>query len=67
MIKVTRLTTGEEILAECKQTDDGVELTDPVILIPMENKLQFAPCLPYMKGDKVVINPNTIMFMIDPS
>jgi hypothetical protein len=66
--KIIRLTTGEEILSKVEETDAGLSLVDPVILVPTGGKgLALAPWLPYRAEDsELVIKEQNIVFTTDP-
>jgi len=69
-VKMVRLNSGEEILCKVNPLpDDCVEITDPLILIPTQQKsLALAPWLPYTnaKEEGVVISTDRIMFTVSP-
>jgi len=70
-MKLVRLVSGEEIVAEVKLgdlSDNTYTLIDPIILIPAgEGKIGFMPFMPYTKAkDGIEIDGNHIMFMVDP-
>lgn len=64
--KITRLTTGEEIIANVVDNGSTVTLNKPLLLIPMqEGKLTFASWLPYNADDFVEVDKSAIMFQIN--
>lgn len=69
-VSMVRLNSGEEILCRVNPLPDNcVEIRDPLILIPTQQKsLALAPWLPYTtaKEDGVVINTDRIMFTTTP-
>jgi len=68
-IKLLRLTSGEEIIAEVDTSDGNqVEIKDAIIMIPAgEGKIGFMPFIPYTKAkDGLTIRSKDIMFMVDP-
>ena len=68
-IKLLRLTSGEEIIAEVDTSDGNqVEIKDAIIMIPAgEGKIGFMPFKPYTKAkDGLTIRSKDIMFMVDP-
>jgi len=69
-VKMVRLNSGEEILCRMNPLPDNcVEITDPLILIPTQQKsLALAPWLPYTnaKEEGVVISTDRIMFTVSP-
>ncbi len=68
-IKLIRLTSGEEIIAEIVNTsEDTYQIKDAIIMIPAgEGKIGFMPFMPYTKAkDGLVLKKQDVMFMIDP-
>jgi len=68
-IKLLRLTSGEEIIAEVDTSDGNqVEIKDAIIMIPAgEGKIGFMRFIPYTKAkDGLIIRSKDIMFMVDP-
>lgn len=64
--KITRLTTGEEIIANVVDNGSTVTLNKPLLLIPMqEGKLTFASWLPYNEDDFVEVDKSAVMFQIN--
>lgn len=67
-IKVVRLTTGEEVIANVVENQSTITLEKPLLLIPMqEGKLTFATWLPYMEGNELEVNRNSVMFSFTPA
>ena len=65
--KITRLTTGEEIIANVVDNGSTFTLKKPLLLIPMqEGKLTFASWLPYNSDDFVEVPKDSVMFQIEP-
>lgn len=74
MIRIIKLTTGEEIIGKIVKTDAGaVEMTKPTLLVPqMDNngkvKVNFMPFAAYGDPDKTVgIYPHAIVADYEPS
>ena len=69
-IKLIRLTSGEEIIAEIDDQEGEKHITifDPIVLIPAgEGKIGFMPFMPYTKVKEGMILPRrVIMFMVEP-
>jgi hypothetical protein len=75
-IVLVRLTTGEELLTTHVNTDsDTFEFHNTILLVtappsgpgPGMN-IAFAPWMPYTSAkDRVYINKNSVMFMVDPA
>ncbi len=71
MIKLIRLVSGEEIIAEIKHEEsnpDGIMIKDAIVLIPAgEGKIGIMPFMPYTKAkDGLELRTQDIMFMVDP-
>ena len=68
-IKLIRLTSGEEIIAEVDDPNGSiVTIFDAIILIPAgEGKIGIMPFMPYTKAkDGLELRTQDIMFMVDP-
>jgi len=69
-IKLIRLTSGEELIAEIDSSGKESEITikDAIIMIPAgEGKIGFMPFMPYTKAEKgLVLKRENVMFMVDP-
>lgn len=67
-IKIVRISTGEELIADVKEADGKIILTDVAILIPtQQNQLGLAPFMAYSDASKGFdINTSMVMFMVDP-
>ena len=68
-IKLIRLTSGEEIIAEVDGPNGTiVTIFDGIILIPAgEGKIGIMPFMPYTKANEgIPIPQRAIMFMVDP-
>jgi len=67
-IKIVRISTGEELIADVKEADGKIVLTDVAILIPtQQNQLGLAPFMAYSDASKGFdINTSMVMFMVDP-
>ena len=71
MIKLIRLVSGEEIIAEVKHeksNSDEIHIADAIVLIPAgEGKIGIMPFMPYTKAkDGLELRTQDIMFMVDP-
>lgn len=66
-VKIVRLMSGEEIIANVTETKTTVTLKDPSVLIPSpEGKLLLAKWLPYANiEDGVELGKTHVVFMID--
>ena len=74
-IKLLRLTTGEDIVAEVTFADDvSVSIKKPFVLIPMaqnpgsssETKLYFSPFIPFAENEEMHVKEEHIITINDP-
>ena len=68
-IKLLRLTSGEEIIAEIMHDlNNTVIVYDAIVMIPAgEGKIGFMPWMPYTRAkDGFILRKEDIMFIIDP-
>lgn len=67
-IKIVRLTTGEELIADTTVAGDEIILKDVAILIPTQsNQLGLAPFMAYSDAkDGFRTNSNCVMFIVEP-
>lgn len=67
-IKIIRLSTGEELIADVEKTSDSYVLKDVAILIPtQQNSLGLAPFMAYSEASKGMTVANQfVMFEVDP-
>ena len=68
-IKLLRLTSGEEIIAEINhELNNTIMVYDAIIMIPAgQGKIGFMPWMPYTRAKNgLVLRKEDIMFIIDP-
>lgn len=68
-IKLLRLVSGEEIIAEITNTDEETYLIkDAIVMIPAgEGRIGFMPFMPYTEAkDGLTIRKQDVMFSVDP-
>jgi len=67
-VKIIRLTSGEEIIANFTDNGETITLKDASVLIPSpEGKLLLARWLPYADTENgVTLEKKNVMFVIDP-
>jgi len=68
-IKLLRLTSGEEIIAEIShELNNTIMVYDAIIMIPAgEGKIGFMPWMPYTRAKEgLVLRKEDVMFIIDP-
>ena len=74
-IKLLRLTTGEDIVAEVTFSDDVITtISKPFVLIPMaqnpnsgsETKLYFSPFIPFAENEEMIIKEENIITVNEP-
>ena len=70
VVRLLRLTTGEEILGKVDENYDANEDTkvvNPVMIVPMaEGKLTFMPFIGYADLDNVIVKKEHLMFIVNP-
>lgn len=72
-IKIVRLMTGEDIICNYEETEDGFRvLKNPCMMVPSPNGIGAATWLPYSKeaqvnGSGVKLNPDYVAFTADPT
>ena len=73
MIKVYRLTTGEDLIAdELDRNKDTIKLKKPFVLIPQQQapgkpvSVGFVPYSPYAKDDEIEIKNNNVISDVIP-
>ena len=68
MIKLIRLTTGEEVLCTVKEVEGGVKISDPALLVPTEKGIGLMDMMPYsiMGEEETFIRDEFIMFVTEP-
>ena len=68
-IKLLRLTSGEEVIAEIShELNNTIMVYDAIIMIPAgQGKIGFMPWMPYTRAKNgLVLRKEDIMFIIDP-
>ena len=68
-IKLIRLTSGEEIIAEIShELNSTIIVYDAIIIIPTgQGKIGFMPWMPYTRAKNgLILRKEDIMFIIDP-
>jgi hypothetical protein len=67
-VKIVRLTSGEELIANVTDNTDTIHLKDASVLIPSpEGKLLLAKWLPYANTDNgITLEKKHTVFVIDP-
>lgn len=68
-IKLLRLVSGEEIIAEITNTDEETYLIkDAIVMIPAgEGRIGFMPFMPYTEAKNgLTIRKQDVMFSVDP-
>ena len=74
-VKLLRLTTGEDVVAEVTFSDDvTTTIKKPFVLIPMaqnqssgeETRLFFSPFIPFAENEEMIIKEENIITVNDP-
>ena len=67
-MKLIRLVTGEEVIAQVQEDESSITIEEGVMLIPAgEGKIGMVPFMPYSDGSPITINKNHVMFMTKPN
>jgi hypothetical protein len=67
IVKIVRLISGEEVIGYVEETETGVVIKEPAILLPTpEGKLMFAKWLPYADSKNgIPLKHKDIVFVIN--
>lgn len=67
-MKLIRLVTGEEVIAQIQEDDTSITIEEGVMLIPAgEGKIGMVPFMPYSDGSPITINKRHVMFTTNPN
>jgi hypothetical protein len=73
-IRLLRLKSGEDIVADIDERDDTVAMENPAVLVPMGDpsgrnmQMGFGPWIPYVDGRKVEVEipRDHVVFIVTP-
>ena len=67
-VKVIKMWTGEDVIADLITGDDSVvELKNPIVAIPaQQGQIGFAPWSPLLQKDKLEVTKKYIVYIGDP-
>lgn len=67
-LKLVRLVSGEEVIADVTEMTDSVNLKRGYVLIPGgEGNIAYMPFMPYTKAENgLTISKDKIMFIVEP-
>ena len=71
-VKILRLTTGEDVIADVGENDQGISLNKPFVIIPQQKgpgqpiQLMMSLYNAFGKTDTVTLQKDKIVFMTDP-
>jgi len=66
-VKIVRLSSGEELICKCDETETTVKVKNPALLIPMQGgQLGMMAWLAYADFKEIEIDKKFIMFIIRP-
>ena len=71
-VKVLRLQTGEDVIAQCEEGSEKLTLKKPFVIIPMQQApgkpmhLMMTPYAPYADTDTVEISRDKVMTLVKP-
>jgi len=66
-VKIVRLSSGEELIAKCDESETSVKVKNPAMLVPMQQgQLGMMPWLAYADYNDIEIDKKFIMFTVRP-
>ena len=71
-VKILRLTTGEDVIADVGENDQGISLNKPFVIIPQQKgpgqpiQLMMSLYNAFGKSNTVTLQKDKIVFMTDP-
>ena len=66
-MKLVRLTSGEEIVCQVKESEDAITISDAFSLIaPEPGKIGFIPFMAYSKNKEFTISKQFVILVVDP-
>lgn len=66
MIKIVKLVSGEDVIAQIEKKGDSVTLKNPHRLILSQQGLGSMPLCPFSKSSEYVLSNQSIIFECDP-
>ena len=66
MIKIVKLASGEDVIAQIEKKGDSVTLKSPHRLILSQQGLGSMPLCPFSKSSDYVVNAQNIIFECEP-
>ena len=71
-IKLVRMKTGEDVVADIDENEEFLTLENPAVLIPMgepgeQMQMGFGPWVPFNKSTTVEIPRSHVVFVADPA
>ena len=67
-VKLIRMWSGEDVIADLVEKDDYVVISNPIVAIPSGNgQLGFAPWSPLLKdkGEKIKVSKSYVVYIAD--
>lgn len=66
-MKIVRLTTGDEVICNVKETENTIVMTDAFSMVATEpGKIGFIPFMAYAKNEEFVIDKQFVVMILDP-
>jgi hypothetical protein len=66
-IKIVRMVSGEDVMAEVTTNGSSLSFTNAVVLIPdQNNQISFIPYAPFVQGDTVTVPNDKTIYVADP-
>ena len=72
-IKLLRLKSGEDVVAEVEESEDSVTLDNPAVIMPMGDprggnvQMGFGPWAPFSEDKQLEISKDWVVFITEPS
>ena len=64
-VSLIKLVSGEEVIADIKESQGGLELKSPAALMLTQEGLAMIPFVPYAEGN-ITIKQESVMFVAKP-
>jgi hypothetical protein len=65
MVKILKLSSGDEVVAEASFADQFVKLRNPLQMVFTGEGIALVPLSPGMKGENIEIDRNHVVYIVD--
>lgn len=66
-VKLVGLTSGQFVICELEETEDGYVLTNPSAFTPTQQGVAIVPMNPFMKEEPVTIKESAVIYVANPN